>query len=143
MQQPAAAAQAGPNQRNPTAQAKQRQQQPLARSARAAAAPNLTGRKTLKESKKEFLKKKKLKKRGRHLQRGNPDEGEGLEARLLQDLHKPKFGEQAMAPIKVSSQAPVLGGETRQVYPDLVLRQFCSHEITCLNARQPFCTNSI
>jgi hypothetical protein len=58
--------------------------------------------KSLKASKKEFLKRKKLKKRRHsHL----PDEDD-LEARLLQDPHKPKFGEQAMAPIKVGDLWP-------------------------------------
>lgn len=50
----------------------------------------------MKERKKEFLKRRKLKKKGRA-----QAEEEELEAQLLQDPHKPNFGEQAMAPIKV------------------------------------------
>lgn len=55
-------------------------------------------RKKLREKKKEFLKNRKLKKKG-----GRHGEEEELEAQLAQDPHKPKFGEQAMAPIKVGT----------------------------------------
>ena len=54
----------------------------------------------LKPRKKDFLKRRKLKKKGLlHLLDEEP--GEDLEAELLQDRHKPKFGEQAEAPLKV------------------------------------------
>ena len=55
-------------------------------------------KKGMKEKKKEFLKNRKLKKKG-----GKHGEEEELEAQLAQDPHKPKFGEQAMAPIKVGN----------------------------------------
>ena len=54
----------------------------------------------LKPRKKDFLKRRKLKKKGLlHLLDEEPEED--LEAELLQDRHKPKFGEQADAPLKV------------------------------------------
>lgn len=64
----------------------------------AAAVPGMMAKKGLKERKKDFLKNRKLKKRRQHL---HDEEHEDLEAKLLVDPHKPKFGEQAMAPIKV------------------------------------------
>ena len=55
----------------------------------------------LKPRKKAFLKRRKLKKKGLlHLLDEEPEED--LEAELLQDRHKPKFGEQAEAPLKVT-----------------------------------------
>lgn len=63
---------------------------------RAVAAPPAKG--GMKQRKKDFLKRRKLKKRGAA---GDAAEGEDLEAQLLHDAHKPKFGEQAMAPLKV------------------------------------------
>ena len=59
------------------------------------------GVKALKPRKKDFLKRRKLKKKGLlHLLDEEPEED--LEAELMQDRHKPKFGEQAMAPLKAS-----------------------------------------
>ena len=59
------------------------------------------GVKALKPRKKDFLKRRKLKKKGLlHLLDKEPEED--LEAELMQDRHKPKFGEQAMAPLKAS-----------------------------------------
>lgn len=58
--------------------------------------------KGMKDRKKEFLKRRKLKKKG-----GRQTEEEVLEAQLAEDPHKPKFGEQAMAPIKVIEQYQV------------------------------------
>ncbi len=61
-----------------------------------------TGVKALKPRKKDFLKRRKLKKKGLlHLLEEEPEED--LEAELMQDRHKPRFGEQAMAPLKASS----------------------------------------
>lgn len=51
-------------------------------------------KKTMKAKKKEFLKKRKLRKKGR------PQEDE-LEERIMADDNRPVFGEQAMQPIKV------------------------------------------
>jgi hypothetical protein len=57
--------------------------------------------KCLKARKKEFLKRRKLKKKGLlHLLEQEPEED--LEAELMQDRHKPKFGEQAEAPLRAS-----------------------------------------
>jgi hypothetical protein len=59
----------------------------------------LYGVKAMKAKKREFLKKRKLRKRGKG---GGEDEGEGaLEASVMTDRHKPAFGEQAMQPLKV------------------------------------------
>ena len=59
------------------------------------------GVKVLKPRKKDFLKRRKLKKKGLlHLLDEEPEED--LEAELMQDRHKPRFGEQAMAPLKAS-----------------------------------------
>ena len=61
-----------------------------------------TGIKPLKARKKDFLKRRKLKKKGLlHLLDGEEPE-EDLETELMQDRHKPKFGEQAEAPLKAS-----------------------------------------
>ncbi len=66
------------------------------------AAPT-TGSKPLKARKKDFLKRRKLKKKGLlHLLDGEEPE-EDLETELMQDRHKPKFGEQAEAPLKAST----------------------------------------
>ena len=61
------------------------------------------GKSRLKQRKKEYLKRRKLKRSGRIWSRdGSAAEvEEDLEARLLQDVHKPRFGEQALAPLKV------------------------------------------
>ena len=58
----------------------------------------------LKQRKKEYLQRRKLKKSGRTLGADGAaaEAEEDLEARLLQDAHKPRFGEQALAPLKVS-----------------------------------------
>ncbi len=65
------------------------------------------GVKALKPRKKDFLKRRKLKKKGLlHLLDEEPEED--LEAELMQDRHKPKFGEQAMAPLKASSSMLVI-----------------------------------
>ena len=73
--------------------------------------------KGMKERKKEFLKKRKLKKKG-----GRQAEEEELEAQLAQDPHKPRFGEQAMAPIKVSELTwPVFPNTCIPKYPSRLL----------------------
>ena len=65
-------------------------------------AAGTAGVKALKPRKKDFLKRRKLKKKGLlHLLDKEPEED--LEAELMQDRHKPKFGEQAMAPLKARS----------------------------------------
>ena len=53
----------------------------------------------LKQRKKDFLKQRKLKKRGRAV--SEAEAGDRLERRLLQDPQRPAFGEQALAPLKV------------------------------------------
>ena len=58
----------------------------------------------MKQRKKDFLKRRKLRRRGRPGAAGGAEDGDDdLEARLLHDAHKPKFGEQAMAPLKVAA----------------------------------------
>ena len=65
----------------------------------------------LKPRKKDFLKRRKLKKKGLlHLLDEEPEED--LEAELLQDRHKPKFGEQAEAPLKVTPLCGVIHQQT-------------------------------
>lgn len=77
----------------------QQQQQPIL------AAASSPGTKGLKARKKDFLKRRKLKKKGLlHLLEQEPEED--LEAELMQDRHKPKFGEQAKAPLKASIRPP-------------------------------------
>ena len=77
------------------------QQQPIQ------AAASSPGTKGLKARKKDFLKRRKLKKKGLlHLLEQEPEED--LEAELMQDRHKPKFGEQAEAPLKASIRPPCL-----------------------------------
>lgn len=67
-------------------------------------AASTLGAKALKPRKKEFLKRRKLKKKGLlHLLDEEPEED--LEIELMQDRHKPRFGEQAMAPLKASPPA--------------------------------------
>ena len=63
----------------------------------------LFARKTLAPRKKEFLKRKKLKRKGKLLSEAGEGEGTDVEAEVMRDLHKPAFGEQAMQPIKVCS----------------------------------------
>ena len=53
----------------------------------------------LKQRKKDFLNRRKLKKRGRAV--SEAEAGDRLERRLLQDPQRPAFGEQALAPLKV------------------------------------------
>ncbi|KAK9838496.1 hypothetical protein WJX81_003194 [Elliptochloris bilobata] len=78
----------------------------------------------LKQRKKDFLNRRKLKKRG--LSVSAAVEGDRLERRLLQDPHRPAFGEQALAPLKVnlkrkhwgaaSSDAQSAGQRCREVF---------------------------
>ena len=53
----------------------------------------------LKQRKKDYLNRRKLKKRGRAVSKA--EAGDRLERRLLQDPQRPAFGEQALAPLKV------------------------------------------
>lgn len=99
-------------------------------------------RKGLKEKKKEFLKNRKLKKKGaRH---GEEDD---LEAQLAQDPHKPKFGEQAMAPIKVWNNWRNLDQCTIQSVVILSFPAQCSFPRALVCGRSytlsltPFCAN--
>ena len=67
-------------------------------------------RRGLKHRKKDFLKQRKLKKRGKAV--SEAEAGDRLERRLLQDPHRPAFGEQALAPLKVRCcawQSEVIG----------------------------------
>lgn len=83
----------------PSRNAQQQHQQPAAAGPGQklpAAADPAKGR--MKARKKEFLKRRKLKWNGRAAE---GDEEEDLETRLMRDEHKPKFGEQAQAPLKV------------------------------------------
>ena len=67
-------------------------------------AATLYGIKAMKPKKREFLKKRKQKKQG---QGGGGEGGEGsLEASIMEDRHKPAFGEQAMQPLKVGIRSP-------------------------------------
>ena len=53
----------------------------------------------LKQRKKDFLNRRKLRKRGVDVRPAA--EGDRLEKQLQQDPHRPAFGEQALAPLKV------------------------------------------
>ena len=66
----------------------------------------------MKAKKKEFLKRRKLKKRGivQDLVDGElgSDSGEDIEAKVMTDRHKPAFGEQALQPLKVRNNNALL-----------------------------------
>ena len=70
-----------------------------------AAAPGaaFAPRSGLKQRKKDFLNRRKLKKRGRAV--SEAEAGDRLERRLLQDPQRPAFGEQALAPLKARTFA--------------------------------------
>lgn len=71
---------------------------------------SLYPQKAMKAKKKEFLARRKLKKKSRQLpsKEDGSDGGLGadLEASILKDVHRPAFGEQAQQPLKVSSNSP-------------------------------------
>ena len=75
-------------------------------SERRPATDSLYPKKAMKAKKKEFLARRKQRKKP-VMQRGaddgsEADSEEDVEARLMKDVHKPAFGEQAMQPLKVS-----------------------------------------
>ncbi|CAK0783634.1 hypothetical protein CVIRNUC_006833 [Coccomyxa viridis] len=94
----------------------------------------------LKPRKKDFLKRRKLKKKGLlHLLDEEPEED--LEAELLQDRHKPKFGEQAEAPLKINlkrkhwDSSARLGGASKHC-TDIFQRQMSEASRTQRQATQ-------
>ena len=94
------------------------------RNSQAARPAGIGSERGLKPRKKDFLKRRKLKKKGLlHLLDEEPEED--LEAELLQDRHKPKFGEQAEAPLKVTLLCDVIHKQTntdaRLLFHTLVL----------------------
>ena len=94
---------------------KQGQQMSRKRNSQAAHPAGIGSERGLKPRKKDFLKRRKLKKKGLlHLLDEEPEED--LEAELLQDRHKPKFGEQAEAPLKVMHLCDVIHRQTK-IYP--------------------------
>lgn len=61
----------------------------------------------MKAKKKEFLKRRKLKKKGMvqdTADEGNDSMSEDLEDHIMTDRHKPAFGEQALQPLKVRTK---------------------------------------
>ena len=80
----------------------QQQQQPIL------AAASSPGTKGLKARKKDFLKRRKLKKKEGLLHLLEQEPEKDLEAELMQDRHRPKFGEQAEAPLKANIRPPCL-----------------------------------
>ena len=62
---------------------------------------HLASNKSLKPQKKEFLKHRKLKRKGKLVAASGKGEESDLEAQIMTDRNKPAFGEQALEPIKV------------------------------------------
>ena len=62
---------------------------------------HLGSNKSLKPQKKEFLKHRKLKRKGKVGAASGKGEESDFEAQIMTDRHKPAFGEQALQPIKV------------------------------------------
>ena len=62
---------------------------------------HLVSNRSLKPQKKEFLKHRKLKRKGKVVAASGKGKGPDLEAQIMTDRHKPAFGEQALEPIKV------------------------------------------
>ena len=80
-------------------------------------------KKAMKAKKKEFLQKKKLRRKQDSKVIGEADGSEDesdLEERVMTDQHKPAFGEQAMQPLKVQqiSQPPAANNFVQSVVSD-------------------------
>ena len=105
----------------------QRQQKSRKHNSQVAQPAGIGSERGLKPRKKDYLKRRKLKKKGLlHLLDEEPEED--LEAELLQDRHKPKFGEQAEAPLKVTfSDTQAAGHRLRQCY---AIPVFCMRRMT-------------